>query len=195
MNDSYAAAKGPNRWRDPLFPRSFRPVSNQKNIIDGASESDFDNWILALETSKKSMRPPWWKKLHCVIDWLVSDWFQTGFRHIWLTPHAGCLFRLHFERGGMVASLPLALGSQWQATEWQKCWVQVTVLGLDQDEPHVYPYTAEVLNSNHSSRAWPRWAACILAVYSRSAEFKSFLGLDQDEPYTSRIWPQHVSCQ
>ena len=45
----------------------------------------------------------------------------------------------------------------------QKCWIQV------------------------SSRAWPRWAACILAVYSRSAEFKSVLGLDQDEPYTGRI--------
>ena len=27
----------------------------------------------------------------------------------------------------------------------------------------------------------------ILAVYSRNAEFKSVLGLDQDEPYTSRI--------
>ena len=167
MNDNYAAAKGPNRWRDPLFPRSFRPVSNQKNIIDWASESDFDNWILALETSKKSMRPPWWKKLHCVIDWLVSDWFQTGFRHIWLTPHAGCLFRLHFERGGMVASLPLALGSQWQATH---TWVRM----------------AEMLSSSHSSRAWPRWAACI-PVYSRSAEFKSVLGLDKDEPYTGRI--------
>ena len=94
------------------------------------------------------------KKVHCVIDWLVSDWFQTGFRRICLTPHAVC--SVYILKGDAWWFLLWPLAFQGRQHKFGDEWVRenrfLHILAMIAFESSKQPGAVQVPGSLHAVR-------------------------------------------